>query len=174
MLSTWSTIGLSNAILFVDLKKAFDTINHEILLLKLELYGLIGASLKLFTNYLSDRTQFTVINNVDYDFSFKTIGGGLKVLSSAPFILNNINELPKCNFFQISGYMRDLNQQIGLIWTGHGSSYIIILISNKHNVIDIRYLEKELTECKKALEGKERELDLNLQRYTLLHNASRP
>ena len=56
--------GLTNAILFIDLKKAFDTIDHEILLSKLELYGFKGVSLNLFRDYLSDRTQVTVINNV--------------------------------------------------------------------------------------------------------------
>ena len=66
--------GLTNAILFIDLKKAFDTTEHEILLSKLELYGFKGASLKLFRDYLSDRTQVTVINNVNSETSFINCG----------------------------------------------------------------------------------------------------
>ena len=58
--------GLTNAILFIDLKKAFDTIDHEILLSKLELYGFKGVSLNLFRDYLSNRTQVTVINNIKF------------------------------------------------------------------------------------------------------------
>ena len=53
--------GLTNTILFTDLKKAFDSTEREILLSKLELYGFKGASLNLFRDYLSDRTQVTVI-----------------------------------------------------------------------------------------------------------------
>lgn len=41
--------------LFFDLKKGFDTINHEILLIKLERAGVKGNCLKLLKNYLSNR-----------------------------------------------------------------------------------------------------------------------
>ncbi len=45
--------GLMNAILFVDLKKAINTINHEILLGKLNRYGFSNQTVELFQNYLS-------------------------------------------------------------------------------------------------------------------------
>ena len=50
--------------LFVDLSKAFDTVNHDILLYKLSHYGIRGHANKFFRSYLSGRKQFTNINNV--------------------------------------------------------------------------------------------------------------
>ena len=43
---------------FVDLSKAFDTADHQILLKKLEYYGIAGNNLRWFENYLKDRQQF--------------------------------------------------------------------------------------------------------------------
>ena len=44
--------------MFVDLSKAFDTVDHQILLKNLEYYGIAGNNLRWFENYLKDRQQF--------------------------------------------------------------------------------------------------------------------
>ena len=46
----------------MDLTKAFDTINHELLIAKIHVYGFSNISLTLFFSYLSDRWQRTKIN----------------------------------------------------------------------------------------------------------------
>ena len=51
------TIGL-----FLDFKNAFDTINHDILINKLEMYGIRGTAKRWIESYLTDRYQF-----VEYD-----------------------------------------------------------------------------------------------------------
>ena len=44
--------------IFVDLSKTFDTINHKILINKLENYGIYGKNLLWFKSYLSNRKQY--------------------------------------------------------------------------------------------------------------------
>ena len=53
--------GHAGAVL-MDLSKAFDTINHELLIAKLGAYGFNNNALKIIFNYLSDRRQRTKIN----------------------------------------------------------------------------------------------------------------
>ena len=53
--------------LFCDLTKAFDTIDHKILIEKLKDYGVISTSLKLLENYLANRHQCVTIHNSNSD-----------------------------------------------------------------------------------------------------------
>ena len=54
---------LYNLVVYLDLKKAFDTVNNEILLHKLELYVITGCALALIQSYLSDRKQICQLSN---------------------------------------------------------------------------------------------------------------
>ena len=54
--------GLINGILFLDLKKTFDTVDHKTLLKKLQLYGIKGASYAWFKSYIQNRKQICLMN----------------------------------------------------------------------------------------------------------------
>ena len=59
---------------FIDLEKAFDTVNHRILLGKLEHYGLRGISNDWFRSYLSSRKQFIRLDGIKSDYLDITCG----------------------------------------------------------------------------------------------------
>ena len=61
---------------FLNLKKAFDTVNHIILLRKLELYGIRGNAHDWLSSYLKNRSQFVHYN--DYNSEKKKLMGFLK------------------------------------------------------------------------------------------------
>ena len=49
--------------IFLDLQKAFDCVNHDILLNKLSFYGITGGFFQLIKTYLQDRYQRVILNN---------------------------------------------------------------------------------------------------------------
>ena len=59
---------------FLDLAKAFDTVNHKILLEKLDHYGIRGNALQLLTSYLSDRFQNVKIQECISPYKLITTG----------------------------------------------------------------------------------------------------
>lgn len=60
--------------IFLDLSKAFDTIDHNILLNKLKYYGLRGSTLQLLKSYLQNRKQYIEIEDIKSDILSVTIG----------------------------------------------------------------------------------------------------
>ena len=95
---------------FVDLQKAFDAVDHQILLAKLNRHGIRGASNDCFKSYLSNCNQYLSING--FDSGLTTINCGLpqgSVLGPLLFLLhiNDLNQAMK--FCKVHHFADDTN-----------------------------------------------------------------
>jgi hypothetical protein len=97
--------------IFIDLSKAFDTVNHEILLTKMENYGIKNQALKWFKNYLNDRHQCVIIDKKSNSNLLKTKCGVPQGSILAPLLfLIYINDLPNAsNIFKTIMFADDTN-----------------------------------------------------------------
>ena len=95
---------------FVDLQKAFDTVDHQILLAKLNHYGIRGVSNDCFKSYWSNHNQYVSING--YESGLAALNCGIpqgSVLGPLLFLLyiNNLNQAIK--FCKVHHFADDIN-----------------------------------------------------------------
>ena len=110
--------------IFVDLQNAFDTVDHQILLKKLEHYGITGRANDWFNSYFSNRQQF--VSN-GYKSKSQLMEYGLPqglVLGPLLFLI----------------YINDLNKAIKYCTTRHFADDTNLLVVNK----SIKKLQKQV------------------------------
>ena len=149
--------GQYTAMIFVDLKKAFDTVNHEILLKKLEKYGVIGSENAWFASYLCNRRQFCRVKGVSSGLDDINCGVPQGSCLGPLLFMIYINDLPfSLQSCQVTMYADDTT-------LSHSSKNITDLNEN---------LNRDLCNLKQWLQGNK--LSLNLIKTQAMVVGSRP
>ena len=176
---------------FIDLQKAFDTVDHSVLLEKLKYYGIRGIENNWFKSYLSNRNQFVFVSGEKSDI--KIIKHGVpqgSVLGPLLFILY-INDLKSairnCNTFlfaddtcllnsntKLKTIEKNLNYDLKMLYKWLCASKISLNITKTEVVLfhhDNKTIDHEL---KLKLNGKHLSLSENVKYLgiTINHNLS--
>ena len=106
--------------IYMDLSKAFDTIDHDILIQKLDYYGIKDTSLMLIKDYLTDRQQYVELD--DHKSTMLSISTGVpqgSILGPILFIIY-INDISVCSqLFEFISYADDTTLFISLKYNAH-------------------------------------------------------
>ena len=79
--------------IFLDLTKAFDTLNHNILLTKLNYYGIQNSTLNWFQSYLSNRQHYVEINQCKSNIVTLSLGVPQGTILGTLFFIIYVNDI---------------------------------------------------------------------------------
>ena len=96
-----------NGVIFLDLKKAFDTVDHEILLRKLEYYGVESTAIEWFRSYLSNRQQVCYVDGVTSSLEYVTCGVPQGSILGPLLFLVYVNDIAKCLDYGVARLFAD-------------------------------------------------------------------
>ena len=155
-ISTALDSGISVVGCYIDLKKAFDTVDHKILMKKFELYGIRGPILNCFKSYLNNRKQFVYINEVKS--GEQNIKCGVpqgSILGPLLFILN-INDL------------ENISKSLFPILFADDAT---ILIEAKNVISAIHIMNQELDKLTIWLKANKLTLNISKTHYMIFHRT---
>ena len=101
--------GMHTAGIFIDFKKAFDTVDHNILFSKLEHYGIRGQALDWLKSYLSNRQQFAYVNGKNSTKQKITYGVPQGSVLGPLLFLIFTNDIGNCTESKIRLFADDTN-----------------------------------------------------------------
>ena len=95
--------------IFLDLAKAYDTIDHRILIAKLEKYGIRDVPLQLIESFLTNRQQYTTIKSTK-SATNKVLCGIPQGSTLGPLLFTiYINDLPLASDLKVHLYADDIS-----------------------------------------------------------------
>ena len=147
--------GMLGCGVFIDLQKAFDTVNHSILLQKLQHYGVRGTALNWFSSYLTDRKQYVSVNGHTSDHLKITCGVPQGSVLGPLLFLIYINDLPNVSkFLTFFLFADDTN-----------------IYFKSHDLIHLqKIMNRELRKVKKWLDANCLALNIDKTNFVIFHS----
>ena len=171
-------------LVFIDLKKAFDTVDHDILCKKLKLYGVQQRELSWFRSYLSNRKQFCRVNGVDSNVAEIEVGVPQGSCLGPLLFLIYINDLPQAvQDSSVTMYADDtslchqshdltqlneaINSDLKKLETWLNGNKLSLNVAKTHSMlISTKQKSSSLRSRNEALELKIREIELEVVQKT--------